>query len=96
MFILFNYFIIKGTQLRGVAEKNPEQAFMVYGCNDKEIKQYRENNPIKIYFLWGISHQISAWSNGNDGYSIDAVSKICIGWFKWGRYCTLDVSNEDV
>jgi len=39
--------------IEGVAEKNPQQAFIVYGGNEEEIKQYRENVSVNNLFFMG-------------------------------------------
>jgi glycosyltransferase involved in cell wall biosynthesis len=39
--------------IEGVAEKNPEQAFIVYGGNEREIKEYRESIFVKNLFFMG-------------------------------------------
>ena len=46
--------------IQGVAEKNPEQAFVIYGGNEGEIKKYRCDNHIKnIFFMGHISPNLA-------------------------------------
>jgi len=51
--------------IEGVAEKNPQQAFIVYGGNEREIKQYRESvSVVNLFFMGHISPNLARSAMG--------------------------------